>query len=38
MYAIISLKDTVRVPPKEFGKKLEESILKILKEEYEGIV
>ncbi len=38
MYAIISLKDTVRVPPKEFGKKLEQSILKILKEEYEGIV
>ncbi|PIN98665.1 MAG: DNA-directed RNA polymerase [Candidatus Diapherotrites archaeon CG10_big_fil_rev_8_21_14_0_10_31_34] len=38
MYAIISMKDTVRVPPKDFGGKLEESILKIVKEEYEGIV
>ncbi len=38
MYAIISMKDTVRVPPKEFGGKLEKAILKIVKEEYEGIV
>ncbi|MBU2100150.1 DNA-directed RNA polymerase [Candidatus Micrarchaeota archaeon] len=38
MYAIISMKDTVRVPPKEFGGKLDEAIKKILKEEYEGIV
>jgi DNA-directed RNA polymerase subunit E' len=38
MYAIISMKDTVRVPPKEFGSKLDNAILKILKEEYEGIV
>jgi len=38
MYAIISMKDTVRVPPKEFGGKLKDSILKILKTEYEGIV
>ncbi len=38
MYAIISMKDTVRVPPKEFGGKLNDAILKILKDEYEGIV
>jgi len=38
MYAIISMKDTVRVPPKEFGGNLDKAILKILKEEYEGIV
>ncbi|MFH1663922.1 MAG: DNA-directed RNA polymerase [archaeon] len=38
MYAIISMKDTVRVPPKEFGGELKNSILKILKAEYEGIV
>lgn len=38
MYAIISMKDTVRVPPKDFGSKLNEAILRIVKEEYEGIV
>ncbi|MFH1544492.1 MAG: DNA-directed RNA polymerase [archaeon] len=38
MYAIISLKDVVRVPPKEFGKKLKEAIKNIVQEEYEGVV
>ncbi len=38
MYSIISMKDTIRVPPKEFGEKLNKAILKIVKDEYEGIV
>ncbi|MEW6295452.1 MAG: DNA-directed RNA polymerase [Candidatus Diapherotrites archaeon] len=38
MYAMITLKDTVRVPPKEFGGKLDNAVLKILREDYEGLV
>ncbi len=43
MYLVCSFKDTVKVPPKAFGKKhsstfLNKTILKILQEEYEGIV
>jgi DNA-directed RNA polymerase subunit E' len=38
MYAICTLRETVRVPPKEFGKNLKKAILKILQEEYEGMV
>ncbi len=38
MYKIIKIKEKVRVPPKEFGGKLDESILKLVQEEYEGIV
>lgn len=38
MYAICKIKDTVRIPPKEFGQKLEKAVLKISQEEYEGVV
>lgn len=38
MYSLIKVKEKVRVPPKEFGGKLKDIILKIVQEEYEGIV
>lgn len=38
MYGLYKIKDTVRVPPKELGGKLDEIILKMTQEEYEGIV
>jgi len=38
LYAVCKIKDMVRVPPKEFGQKLEKAVLKISQEEYEGIV
>lgn len=38
MYDLYKIKDTVRVPPKELGGKLDEIILKMTQEEYEGIV
>jgi len=38
MYTICTIKDIIRVPPKEFGKKIKDSVLKIAQEEYEGIV
>lgn len=38
MYGLYKIKDTVRVPPKELGGKLDEVILKMTQEEYEGIV
>ena len=38
MYYIVKVNEKVRVPPKEFGGKLKETILKIVQEEYEGVV
>jgi len=38
MYSLVKIRETIRVPPKEFGKKLKEAILKIVQEEYEGLV
>lgn len=38
MYTIVKIKETVRVPPKEFGSNLKQSILKIAQEEFEGLV
>jgi DNA-directed RNA polymerase subunit E' len=38
MYFLIKVNEKVRVPPKEFGGKLKETILKIVQEEYEGVV
>jgi len=38
MYSMIKIKETVRVPPKEFGENLGRAILKIVQEEYEGLV
>lgn len=38
MYYLCKICDTVGVPPKEFGNKLESALLKIVQEQYEGIV
>ena len=38
MYTLVKVKEKVRVPPKEFGGKLKESILRIVQDEYEGVV
>ena len=36
MYKLLSIKDTVRVPPKEFGTDIKKSIIKVLREKYES--
>lgn len=36
MYKLIAVKDTVRVPPKLFGKKMDESIAEVLRKRYEN--
>lgn len=38
MYSLVKIRETVRVPPKEFGEKLHDAILKIFQEENEGII
>ena len=38
MYTLVKVKEKIRVPPKEFGGKLKETIQRIVQEEYEGIV
>ncbi|MCK4328174.1 MAG: DNA-directed RNA polymerase [Candidatus Diapherotrites archaeon] len=36
MYKLITLKDTVRVPPALFGKKIDESVVDVLRQKYEN--
>ena len=36
MYNLVTIRDTIRIPPKLFSEKLEESILEALREAYEG--
>jgi DNA-directed RNA polymerase subunit E' len=38
MYYLVKIKEKVRVPPKEFGEKLDSTILKIVQQEYEGLI
>ena len=38
MYAIYTLRDTMRVPPTSFGGNLKKAVLELLQEEYEGLV
>ena len=38
MYALYSIRDMIRVPPKEFKQDLATAILKVAQQEYEGIV
>ncbi len=38
MYCLCKISDTVGVPPKEFGSGLDSALLKIVQEQYEGIV
>jgi len=37
MYKILTVRDTVRVPPSRFGEPLEEAIVDILSKDYEGL-
>lgn len=36
MYKLITIKDTVRVPPTMFGKKIDESVINVLRQKYEN--
>ncbi len=38
MYNVYTIRDVIRVPPKDFGMDLKEAVLKIAQQEYEGIV
>lgn len=38
MYGIFTIRDMIRVPPKEFANDLNQAVLKIAQQEYEGIV
>ncbi len=38
MFSVYAIRDTVRVPPKLLGGKLKNSVLKILQQEYEGLL
>ncbi len=38
MYYLVKINEKVRVPPKEFGEKLDSTILKIVQQEYEGLI
>ncbi len=38
MYAIYTVRDTVRVPPKALGEDLNNKILELVQEDYEGVV
>jgi DNA-directed RNA polymerase subunit E'/Rpb7 len=38
VYQLYVIRDVVRVPPKEFGADLNEAVLKIAQQDFEGIV
>ncbi len=38
MYELVSLRDTVRIPPQRFGEQIDKVALEILMKEYEGII
>ena len=38
MFEVVKIRDTVRVPPEKFGKKMKESLVKITQEDYEGLI
>ncbi|MBN3036908.1 MAG: DNA-directed RNA polymerase [Candidatus Diapherotrites archaeon] len=38
MYRLVSVRDTVRVPPKNFGMELKESVAAALREQYENLI
>ncbi len=38
MFEIVKVRDTVRVPPEKFGKKMEKSLVNLTQEEYEGLI
>jgi len=38
MFELVKIRDTVRVPPEKFGKKMKESLVNLTQEEYEGLI
>lgn len=36
MYNLVTIKDTIRIPPRLFSQSLEDSVLKAIREQYEG--
>jgi len=38
MFEVVKVRDTVRVPPEKFGKKMKEALVNITQEEYEGLI
>lgn len=38
MYSVVTINDTVRVPPKSFSEDLNDALKKIVREQYEGLV
>jgi len=38
MYRLYSINDTIRVPPNKLGSNLKETVLKLVQEEYEGVL
>lgn len=38
MYSIVTINDTVRIPPKSFAENLDEALKKMVREQYEGLV
>ena len=38
MYKLVKIKDKVRIPPQRFGKSLDQAILDLTREQYEGVI
>lgn len=38
MFEIVKIRDTVRVPPEKFGKKMKKALVNLTQEEYEGLI
>ena len=38
MYRVVTIKDTIRVPPTQLGKPLEEAVKESIAEVYEGLI
>ncbi len=38
MYKLVKIVDTIRIPPKDFGKPIKESAINVLRSSYEGVV
>jgi len=38
MFEVVKVKDTVRIPPEKFGKKMKKALVNLAQEEYEGLL
>jgi len=38
MFEVVKIKDTVRIPPEKFGKKMKKALVNLAQEEYEGLL